>query len=69
MNNKKLLSYLGAIMVIVCILFAPVVGCGDTNMNGLQIIQDNSIGADIKLFIIIALICGIIIFFLKNIYI
>ncbi|MDP2304189.1 MAG: hypothetical protein Q8N03_17405 [Ignavibacteria bacterium] len=66
MNNNKLFSYLGAAIAVLCILFAPVVGCGETNLNGLQIIQDESIGTDIKLFIIIAIICGVIIFILKN---
>jgi len=66
MDNKKLLSYLGAALAVVCILFAPVVGCGETNLNGLQIIQDKGVGTDIKLFIIIAIICGIVIFFLRK---
>ncbi len=66
MENKKLLSYLGAALAVFCILFAPVVGCGETNLNGLQIIQDKSVGTDIKLFIIIAIICGVTIFFLKK---
>ena len=66
MNNNKLLSYLGAAVAVLSILFAPVVGCGETNLNGLQIIQDNSVGTEVKLFIIIAIICGVIIFFLKK---
>ncbi|GEM_PF-3938042 len=66
MDNKKLLSYLGAALAVICILFAPVVGCGESNLNGLQIIQDKSVGADIKVFILLAIICGVLIFFLKK---
>jgi hypothetical protein len=67
MNNRsKVLSYLGAVMAVVCILFAPVVGCGDATLNGLQIIEDKGVGGEIKLFIILALSCGVLIFFLKK---
>ena len=66
MNNYRLISNIGAACAILCIIFLPVVGCGDANLTGIDIIKDNQIGTSIKIFVIAAIICGVLIFFLKE---
>jgi len=66
MNKYKLIAKFGAVMAIFCILFLPFVGCGGQNLTGLDVMQNERIGADIKFFIIASIACGVLIIFLKN---
>jgi uncharacterized membrane protein (UPF0136 family) len=65
MNNHRLISYISAAVVIISILFMPFVGCGGMNMSGLDVLQDNQVGTDIKFFVVMALLCAALIYVLK----
>lgn len=66
MNNTKIISSLGSAMAILCILFLPFVGCGEENLTGMQVIQHQQIGQDIKAFVILSILCGLLIFFFNR---
>lgn len=65
-SNPKLISKIVAAIAIVSIIFLPVVGCGGENASGIDIVKSEQISPAIKLFLICSVICGIIIFFLKE---
>ena len=65
-NNYLIFAKIGAALAIICILFLPVVGCGDQNLNGIELIKEKNIWSEVKFFIIASITCGIIIFFLKK---
>jgi len=62
----KTFSKLAAVLAIISILFLPVAGCGGRNVTGIDIIKEEQIEASIKIFLLLSIICGIIILFLKN---
>lgn len=64
-NTTKIFSNAGATLALIFILFAPVVGCGSQNMNGIDLLSNNGIDAQIKIFILLALVFAGVIFFLK----
>jgi hypothetical protein len=47
-------------------LFLPVVGCGDENATGMDIIRSDKVFTEIKTFLIISMACGVIIILLKE---
>ena len=62
MDTFKIISKCGAALAIFCIIFLPFVGCGDQHLSGLDVITTNGIDAIIKVFVVIAIICGVLIF-------
>ena len=64
--NYKIISKIAAAVAVASIIFFPVVGCGGANFNGIDIIGTDNIPGEIKVFLIASIICGIIIFFLKD---
>lgn len=61
-----MISSLGAGIAILSILFLPVAGCMEYNITGLEILSKEEIEPESKLYIIAAIGCGILIFFLAN---
>lgn len=65
-SNPKLISKIVSVIAVVSIIFLPVVGCESKNINGIDIVTSEQMSPAIKLFLIFAVVCGIIIFFLKE---
>ncbi len=77
MNSKLISKYLAAIAIF-SLLFFPVAGCGgggssdsfigssDSSFTGVQILKKNGIQMVIKLFFIVSILCGVVIFFFKR---
>ena len=66
MDNGPLISKIAAAVAIISIIFAPVAGCGSTNFSGLDIVLSKDVSSEVKLFLIISVVCGILIFVLEK---
>lgn len=66
MNNYRVFSGTGGAIAVVCILFLPVIGCGNETINGIEIVQSRNVSVEIKFFIVLSVIAGVAILFLKQ---
>lgn len=66
-SNPKLILKIVSAIAVVSIIFLPFMGgCKGENASGIHIVTSEQISPEIKLFLIFAVVCGIIIFFLKE---
>lgn len=65
MKNTHIMK-LGGMIAVVCFLFLPVAGCGSMNVNGIDLIQMKDFNTEVKLLIVLSMLCGLGIVFLKD---
>jgi hypothetical protein len=56
----------GGMLAVVCFLFFPVAGCGSMSVSGVDLIQMNDFSTSVKILIVLSMLCGIGIIFLKD---
>lgn len=66
MKSSKLATNFGAVIAILSILFLPVVGCGDENLTGVDLVQLQEVGLDTKIFTIAAILSGLFVLVSRN---
>ena len=59
---SRILSFIS----ILSILLLPIAGCGNDKVTGSEVIISDEVAIEIKLFLIISVICGLLILFLKK---
>ncbi|PQJ12993.1 hypothetical protein CJD36_004410 [Flavipsychrobacter stenotrophus] len=64
--NTGFFSGMGGVIAIVSILFLPIIGCGGDTITGVGIFKSNQVSSEIKLFIGIAVLMGLVLIFLRK---
>jgi hypothetical protein len=65
----NLILKLGGVLAVLFLLFLPVAGCQGTNsanINGIDIIKGKNMDIAIRIFFILSLICGVVLFLFKK---
>lgn len=66
MSNQKLIIKFSSAIALVCILFLPIVGCNGLDFSGFDIFKNEAIWIELKICILIAIACGILILCFKE---
>jgi hypothetical protein len=60
-----LIGRIGAVVALLAFLFLPIAGCQDIRMNAIEAIRSDDISEEIKVFIMIGIVCAVIGFVAK----
>lgn len=64
--SPKVISKLCVAIAVLSIAFFPIAGCGGEKLSGLTILGSDRVDGEIKMFLVVASLCGIIILFLTK---